>query len=118
MKLSNLTERKVTQRNIEDARKHLVLDMGYQTSPGFTSSLMQVYIITDIPRISNDKLQQLYNLSFEHGINDDWAPELKRLPYGYLDNVDPTGFRVRTMKWKEFVVHMKRQFPVTDDFDR
>jgi len=116
MKLRNLFET-LAPEIIQAEKNHLVLDIGFHEG-------VHIFIISNVPRISNKKFQKLYDISFEPGSVNEDMPIPHRVPYGALEkmNVFIPGSRVKELKvkilkWNEFVETMKTSFPPEDDFD-
>ena len=118
MKLRNILEAEVTPAVFQ---KHLVL---------FVDGAMgAVYIITDIPPISDEKFQKLYDLSFEPGSLAEWIDVIRidhtdqrRLQdeFGNEFGTEDEPFANVTTyvyTWKAFVATMKEHYPFDEDDD-
>ena len=112
MKLKELSEAEVTA---DVLAKYLVLYVD--------GAMGGYYIITDIPPISEQKFQKLYDLSFESGSLAEWI-EITRIRHKdwyehvmFLGGTSDVPTWVYT--WKAFVATMKEHFPfdTVDDFD-
>ncbi len=129
MKLRNLFENKLTPDDIRQAvKKHLVVEVTLEGSVRKTVDYAEVYIITDVPPISEGEFRKLKDTSFEPRslaeyiillpvhlpkYGDKWHQWLQRM---YSDSVNTS---LGAMKWKQFVSYMKTSFPdeEDDDFD-
>ena len=122
MKLRALMEELTTDAVRPYGQKHLVLEVSYEF-------MTEIYIITDVPKISMEQYSQLYRTSFETG---SITNEIEISPvhlsstmdedhwYDWLEAGHGGPEKIEKMKWKEFVAHMKTTFPLggyeEDDF--
>ena len=112
MKLKQLLEAQVTS---EVLAKYLVLYVD--------SAMSAYYIITDVPPISKEKFQKLYDLSFEPGSLTDWLEITHILHekdwYNHAMYHGLSDITTWVYTWKEFVATMKEHYSPdeVDDFD-
>ncbi len=139
MKLKDLQEGQVATPN--DVRQALENNLVFDEVIGINDV---TFIITDVPRISEEKYQQLFRVSFEEGSLTDMRilpyhltgdylrhasnkgkAEYEKKWFEWLEKAYKTGkgghtknsFHIEAVTWKEFVAKMKENYPpAADDF--
>ena len=134
MKLRNLFESKLTPAEVREVgKRHSVIEAGDEGG-GINGIAMSVFIISDVPRISEDQFIKLRDASFEGmtlamGVSvlpvhlfgppytqnfseDDWYDHFEETYY----SVGSSGVSIETLTWKQFVTTIKEAFPSHDDF--
>ena len=101
--------------------KHLVIEIVPSSV-----SVIEIFIIEDVPRISKTQFRQLLRLSFEKNsfpsyltmdlIHDFWVENKGDVLKDYYKKRQAKIFIVDS--WKEFVTYVKKEFPpvIGDDF--
>ena len=127
MKLSNLFEgRDYVKWEVRRAmQKNLVVTVHSFDVDGRSHFPDDVYIITDVPRLSDEKFNKLYNLSFEEGSLSDRVEIYPINPIDLHDvELDDAAEGITrgigSDKWKKFVADMKEYYvpdEEDDDFD-
>ena len=107
MKLHNIFEAQLTR---DQFTRYLIIFVD--------GAFGAVYIITDIPPISEEKFQKLYKLSFEANTLADWISIERTVEEDWDDEYFEEAITY-VMDWKGFVAHIKEYYPPDgdDDFD-
>ena len=119
MKLHNLFENDLRQA----VQKHLVVSVS--AGRGIVRTESKIYVISDVPRLNEEKLFQLLDLSFKEGaevsLDINFEP-INLIGYHsadeveeWLDNLEGRPFEV--LPWKTVVAEIKEDYPPDDDAD-
>jgi len=111
MKLQDLFEKFATAKQVKDTNLIMYVSDGRGTD---------IFIISDVPPITEKEFGQLYGVSFPEGTADDLYVNPMNASNDpsrdeWMDGLK--GEQIEIITWKEFVVKLNRDWAIEDDFD-